>query len=253
MQLFLVGVPRAVVIWSILLGLSVFAIVGLHVVGPRGPKRPGIRARARAARVRRAQCAEAAAQLVRYAEEVAVAAARADATARRRHDEWLAAQERAENAWTAFERADRAAHRTTAAALLPTPATPQTPQEYADRERYLHHAAMSACAHSKLSPIDLHDALAHRNGWDPRRHPVEQEAMLQRAVRDTLRRAERDAAASERTAWSAAESASVAATALRAEALAAAERARTVAPLARPTTVAGRDTRRARLRAAVAR
>jgi hypothetical protein len=253
LQLFFVGVPRAAVIWSILLGLSIFAVVGLHLVGPRGPKRPRLRTRMRAARIRRLQRAEAAAGLLRYAEEVGVAAERAEATARRRHDAWLAAQETAEQAWTAYESADAIARRMTAAALLPSPVTPQTPQEYAERERWLHRAAMSACAHNELSLLDLNDALAHRNGWDPRRHPAEQEAMLRRAIRDTLREAERTAAREERIAWTAAESAAGAARSLRAEAIAAAERAQAVRHLVRPDATAGPEQRRQRLRTAVAR
>jgi len=253
MQLFLVNVPRAVLIWSILLAFAVLAVAGLNRVGPPGPRRPGLRARVRAARIRRVRRAEAAAELVRYAEEVAVAASRAEATARRRHDEWVAAQEKAEAAWAAFEDADRAARRVAAALAFPTPRTPQTPQEYAYRERWLHDAAMAACAHNELSVMDLHDALAHRNGWDPRRHPAEQEAVLRRAVRDTLRAAERAAAAEERAAWDAAESAEVAARALRAEALAAADRARAARPLLRPSTVVEDGRRRADLRTAVAR
>ncbi|MEV4620244.1 hypothetical protein AB0J74_16250 [Asanoa sp. NPDC049573] len=253
MQLFLVGVPRAAVIWSILLGLSILAIAGLRLVGPRAPKRPGVRARLRAARARRQERVVAAAELVRYADEVGVAAERAEATARRRHDDWLVAQEKAEKAWTAFEAADLTASRMSAAALLPTPTTPQTPQEYAERERWLHRAAMAACAHNQLSLMDLNDALAARNGWDPRRHPVEQEAMLRRAIRDTLRAAERVAARTERTAWESAETAAAAAHSLRAEAAAAKERADAVRHLVRAGTVAAAARRQHRPRTVVAR
>ena len=253
LQLFFVGVPRAAVIWSILLGLAILAIAGLHLVGPRAPKRPGVRAKLRAARVRAQQRVTSAAELVRFADEVGVAAQRAEATARRRHDAWLAAQESAEKAWSTFESADLTASRMSAAALLPTPSTPQTPQEYAERERWLHRAVMAACAHNQLSLMDLNDALAHRNGWDPRRHPVEQEAILRRAIRDTLRTAERTAAHAERTAWESAESAAAAAHSLRAEAGAAKERADVVRHLVRPETVAGAERRQHRLRAAVAR
>ncbi|GIF77871.1 hypothetical protein [Asanoa siamensis] len=253
LELFYVGVPRAAAIWSILLVLSVLAISGLRMVGPRGPRRPRLRTRLRAARIRRERRATAAAELVRYAEEVAVAATRAEASARRRHDTWLAAQDAAERAWAAFDRAEQAARRLSAAALLPAPATPQTPQEYAERERWLHRAAMSACAHNELSLLDLNDALAHRNGWDPRRHPAEQEAMLRRAIRDTLGAAERTAAREERIAWTAAESAAAAARSLRAEAIAAAERAHGVRHLLRPDAAADPDRRRQRLRTAVAR
>jgi hypothetical protein len=251
MQLFFVGVPRAAVIWSILLGLAILAIAGLHLVGPRAPKRAGLRVKLRAARIRRQQRVASAAEVVRFADEVGVAAQRAEATARRRHDAWLAAQEKAEEAWTAFESADLTASRMSAAAVLPTPTTPQTPQEYAERERWLHRAVMAACAHNQLSLMDLNDALAHRNGWDPRRHPVEQEAVLGRAIRDTLRTAERAAARAERSAWES--SAAAAAHSLRIEAGAAKERADAVRHLVRPDTVAGAARRQHRLRATVAR
>ncbi|SNT29579.1 hypothetical protein SAMN05421812_104318 [Asanoa hainanensis] len=253
LELFYVGVPRAAAIWSILLCLALFAITGLQLVGPRGPRRPSVRTRLRAARIRRERRATAAAEVVRFADEVGVAADRADTTARRRHEAWLTAQEAAERAWSAFESADQTASRMAAAALLPAPTTPQTPTEYAEREQWLHRAAMSACAHNELSVLDLNDALAHRNGWDPRRHPVEQEAVLRRAIRDTLRAAERHAAREERLAWEAAESSAAAARSLRAEAIAAAERARGVRHLVRPDATAGAAPRRHRLRTAVAR
>ena len=104
-----------------------------------------------------------------------MAAERSAVTARRRRDEWLRALEEVEASWRAYEAADAAARRVEAAAVLPEPRTPRTPAEYADRERYLHRAAMAACCRKELSVLQLSDALAHRNGWDPRRHPVEQE------------------------------------------------------------------------------
>jgi hypothetical protein len=93
---------------------------------------------------------------------------------------------------------------------------------------------MRACAHNELSAVDLTDALAHRHGWDPRLHPVEQEIALYRAVREGRRAAERIAVRRERRAWRAAEDAAEAARIRRAEALAAMIRA---TPMAVPATL----------------
>ena len=51
------------------------------------------------------------------------------------------------------------------------------PGENADRQRYLHHAAIAACRNREISIAQLNDVLAHR-GWNPRLHPVVQEVAL---------------------------------------------------------------------------
>ncbi|MDG4833846.1 hypothetical protein O7627_31725 [Solwaraspora sp. WMMD1047] len=186
----------------------------------------GVGRRDRPADRRRARLVRAERELRRYAEEVTVAAERAAVTAQRRRDEWAQAQDRVEAAWRALDAATAEVDRLAAAAALPAPHTPRTPAEYADRERYLHRAAMSACVRKELSVLDLSDALAHRKGWDPRLHPVEQELVLRRAARDELLAAERAAAERERAAWDDAGVALVAARALRQEAAEAADRAR---------------------------
>ncbi|MGI5215806.1 hypothetical protein [Plantactinospora sp. CA-290183] len=220
---FLVEVPRAATIWVVLMGLAVGAAIVLLVRPARD--RPGYDVAVREAERRDALLAARAEELNRYAEEVAVAAERSTVTARRHRDEWLAAQEAAEAAWQAYEDADTAARRVDAAAVLPAPRTPQTPAEYADRERYLHRAAMAACWRRELSVLQLSDVLAHRNGWDPRRHPVEQEVVLRRAARDSLLSAYRAAAERERAAWRDGDLAATAARSLRTEAFTAAARA----------------------------
>ncbi|WP_230415938.1 hypothetical protein [Micromonospora tarapacensis] len=87
----------------------------------------------------------------------------------------------------------------------------------------------------------LSDVFAHR-GWDPRLHPVEQELMLRRAVRDHLHARRQDAREREQTAWRAAELAAAAARSLREEAsgalLPAAEQDESVLPL---TALAGTE------------
>jgi hypothetical protein len=103
---------------------------------------------------------------------------------------------------------------------------------------------MRACSHRQLSALDLSDALAHRNGWDPRCHPVEQEVVLRRVARDSLRQAYRVAAQREATAWQAANTASVAARGLREEAFLAAERARQARRALGPSRPANRTDQR---------
>lgn len=161
-------------------------------------------------------------ELSRFAAEVAVAADRSAAIARRRRDQWADAQADAERAWQAFRSADAANGRLAPTTALPPPRMPRTPGEYAERERYLRRAAMAACWRRELSILQLSDALAHRAGWDPRRHPAEQEVHLHRAVRDGAFAAYRSAAAREREAWRIAEEAGAAARSLRGEACAAA-------------------------------
>lgn len=241
MYFFLIDIPRAAVIWSALIVVALAAMAILIARRPRpefadgdGMVRAGNGGSLRAAVAGRARLTAEAEELARYADEVGVAAARATETARRRREEWLAAQDEVEEAWKAYEAADADAKRVAATTYLPVPRTPRTPAEYADRERYLHRAALSACGRQELSVLELGDALAHRNGWDPRRHPVEQEVVLRRAVRDGRLAAQRRAAERERAAWQTAEAAAVAAQSLRDEAFAAAERARQAAHLLPP-------------------
>lgn len=227
----MLDVPKAVAIWLTLIAIAMVALGAM--LGPDGWSRirHGVPNRKPRKRVRLAAQAR---DLSRYAEEVAVAAERAAATAHCRREEWLAAQCAAEEAWRASDTADAAARRLAGAAALPVPRTPRTPAEYADREHYLHRAVMAACTRNELSIWQLSDALAHRNGWDPRRHPVEQEVALRRVVRDRLAAAHAAAAEQERAAWHAAEAAAVAARSLQGEAIAAAWRPRRVRPWLRP-------------------
>ncbi|MEV6799276.1 hypothetical protein AB0M91_13150 [Micromonospora rifamycinica] len=242
---FLIEVPTATVIWSLLL---VLALTGLAVL---------------VARPERDQTTEVAAgspppdapppvaDLRRYAEEVAVAAAGAAQTARRRRAAWLAAQDALDRAWQAYDEADTVARRFAGAGALPRPRTPRTPTEYADRERWLHQEAVAAHWRGELSVERLRDVFAHRDGWDPRRHPVEHEVMLARAVREDRRTAYRAAAGRERVAWRDAELAAEAARSLAVEACAATQRLRPArVPLSRPATSAARPTPAARWRPA---
>jgi hypothetical protein len=158
------------------------------------------------------------------------AAERATTGARLHRERWLATQAEVERAWRAFDRADAAARRLAAAVALPAPHTRESPAEYADRERYLHRAAMAACSRNELPLFALSDALAGRNGWDPRLHPVEQEHVLRLVARDAARSTHSACVERERAAWLAAEEAYERARGLRGEALVAEENARVLSP-----------------------
>lgn len=227
----MLDMPDAAAIWLLLVACSVLALIAM--VGRTGWDRTRTALRNRPPR-RRVRLAAEARELTRYAEEVAVAAQRAAVTARRERERWLAAQSAVENAWRALAAADTAACRLAAAAVFRSPATPRTPAEYAARERHLHRAALAACARQELSIYQLSDALAHRNGWDPRLHPAEQEVVLSRAVRDHLAAVHAAAAERERAAWHHAQTAAAAASSLHTEAMAAAWRARRLRPWLQP-------------------
>ncbi|MFU8873801.1 hypothetical protein [Micromonospora sp. SL4-19] len=213
---FLTKVPEAVAIWSALLVLALGVLAAL-LARPERDTPPDV------APDPAAEEAARRADLSRYADEVAVAASGAAQTARRRREQWLAAQDAADRAWQGYDEAEAAARRLAGTAVLPAPRTPRTPAEYAARERWLHHAAMEAHWRGDLTARQLADVLAHRNGWDPRRHPAEQEIVLARAVRDGRRAGWRAAAEREQRAWRDAELAAEAARTLAAEAYAAAE------------------------------
>ncbi|RZU74529.1 hypothetical protein EV384_3001 [Micromonospora kangleipakensis] len=214
---FLIEVPQAAAIWSALLLLAL-AVLAVLVA------RPERDAPSDAEPVPDPAAEEAArlADLRRYADEVAVAAAGAAQTARRRREQWLRAHDEVDGAWRAYDEAESAARRLAGAAVLPAPRTPRTPTEYAARERWLRHAAMAAHWRGDLSARQLADVLAHRNGWDPRRHPAEQEIVLARVVRDGRLAGYRAATEREQRAWGDAELAAEAARALAVEAYAAA-------------------------------
>ena len=211
---FLVSVPYAFALW--LLVLLAVGIAAAAVAAPRRAASPA---------------ADPAADDLRFAGEVAVAADRAAATAARRRDEWAAAQAELDAAWAAFDAADRTARRTTAATAYPLMSRRRKPGENADRQRYLHHAAAAACRRREISIAQLNDVFAHR-GWDPRLHPVVQEAALSNAIREHRFAGYRRALADERLAWQAAELAAEALRALRVEEAAAVNRTAAEQPVA---------------------
>jgi hypothetical protein len=209
---FLVSVPQAAAIWiTMLLAVAVAAAVLVR------PSRP-------------AATDAAADDTALYADEVAVAAERAAATAERQRAVWAEARDEVDAAWAAYGEADREARRAAAASAFPM-LTRRRPGENAERERYLHRVATAACRRREISIKQLNEALAHR-GWNPRLHPVAQEAVLRNAIREHRLAAYRSASAYEREAWCAAEAAASSLSSLRAEALAA--RLRTDRPSGTP-------------------
>ena len=204
------SVPQAAVIWITL--LFVVAIAAAAVLLPDRLATIGAAAR------KPAEAKPEADDGLRYAEEIAVVAQRAAATAARCRAEWEQAQLDVDAAWTAYDEADNAARRAASASAFPVMRRRRGPGENADRERYLHRAATAACRRRELSIAQLNEALAHR-GWDARKHPVMQEVALCNAIREHRFAGYRAATARERESWQAAEQAAIALRSLRAEAL----------------------------------
>jgi hypothetical protein len=152
--------------------------------------------------------------------ERALAAERAAEVSRRRRAEWLRAQEQVDATWAAFDAADAAARRVATAAAFPIFKQRRTRAELADRERNLHRIATAACRRRELSIAQLNEVLAHRGSWNPRRHPVAQEAALCAAIREHRFAAYQAATEQERRAWQEAERAAATLRSLRAEVVA---------------------------------
>ncbi|WP_328460404.1 hypothetical protein OHA21_29730 [Actinoplanes sp. NBC_00393] len=201
MQTFVGAVPQAAAIWLIILLVLAVAVATAKV--PRGL----------VSAVRKPEENQ-------YAADLESAAAQAAETAGRRRAEWLAAQEAVDAAWTAYEEADEMARRISAATAYPLMSRRRKPGENVDRQRYLHRAATRLCRTHDLSIAQLNDVYAHR-GWNPRLHPVQQEAELRNAARTYRLEAYQRAVAAERDAWRGAEAAAEAVRDLRAEAAAA--------------------------------
>jgi hypothetical protein len=149
-----------------------------------------------ASRLRRAY--DALADARRYADEVGVAAQRASVMAERTSDDRVAAQRTRQAAWRAYEHAQEAVDRVRRAAVFPLEQGPPTPDELRARRRYLHRVASKAHDEGTLSAAQLADALTDRGGFDPSRHPFEQQLMLRQATRDRLLRTYQEAVEIER-------------------------------------------------------
>ncbi|MBB5873920.1 hypothetical protein F4553_007354 [Allocatelliglobosispora scoriae] len=215
------GVLQVTAIWSALIAVAAIAcLLILRPVHTHTASLDEARAQARARLRLRRQVKD----LSRYAEEVHVAADRATVMADRFRSRWLAAHDMVERAFDRAEHANAAERRLAVAALLPLPEPTEDPAELADRARFLRRAVMASCARNELPLFELSEALAHRNGWDPARHPVEQELAVQRAVLAAMESEHAAALARERELWEQAQAALAQARSLRGEAAAAALR-----------------------------
>jgi hypothetical protein len=242
---FLLSMREALAIWFALTALAAIGLVS--VFAPVRRNRPArAQSHATGTQHHRARLAEQAQEMHRYAEEIAVVAKRAAVTAQRKRAEWAAAQRTEDAAWRTYQTADRAAREVIQATAFPAPQIPVTPGELEARRRYLRRAATAAHQRGELSARQLVDVLFECNGWDPRRHPYDQEAILRRLGRDQLHRAYQAASAIERTAWHSATIASLAKQSLDNEAYAAAQRAREAQTRLTTHTPHGLSTRIAR-------
>jgi hypothetical protein len=236
---FLLDVRGAALIWLVLVVVGAAPFVAMAISARRRWHRTRPRPERRV-RTRRESPAARQAELRRYAEEVAVAAARAAVTAERRRAEWAAVSRTRQAAWRAYDDAAEAARRAIQAAAFGVPDTPSTEDEVSARRRYLERAAAAAYRRGDLTVEQFGDVIAGRDGWDPRRHPFEQETRLRVARRDRLRLACETLSEVEHSAWQAAEVATAAKLSLAAEALSAALRVRQAAspirtrPIRRP-------------------
>ncbi|BCY06003.1 hypothetical protein [Actinoplanes sp. L3-i22] len=140
-------------------------------------------------------------RVVRYAEEVRIAAESAGYAADRWQEHWESAAERVNAAFHAWQAADTRVRRSRQAAAFGTPATDHSPAEYADRERFLHLAVRAAAERGELPTSAVADALTARGGWNARLHPVAQELVIQRAAAAHLEAVWNRAVEAEARAW----------------------------------------------------
>jgi hypothetical protein len=243
---------RVAAIWLALILLAVVALFAMAL--PRGVHRPRqisawLAASAAYKRAEAERRAAEAAEAIRYADEITVAARGAANTAERRREECQRAQAGVEQAWLAYQEADAALVRARAAAAYGVPEAPLSDDERADRAQALRRSAQAAYRRGDLSDTQLLDALTHRNGWDPALHPVEQELMLARAAVSHRFAAYQDSLDAEHAAWQASDIATAAVRSLRLE-VAAAEVLAEAARVALPQNVRPANSARRRVPAA---
>jgi hypothetical protein len=131
-------------------------------------------------------------EVIRYADEIKVAADQAVAAAERWRESRDRAAAQADTAWLAWQDADTELTRLRAAAAYANPWTAPTPAEYAARERYLHRVVRSAVTRGDLPATAL-----DFDGWDATRHQFDQDVALARAIVAHRRELYRQAAAAE--------------------------------------------------------
>ena len=235
---------RVAAIWLLLLAGALVALAGLAL--PRGIRRPRqistwLAESAQRKRAEAGRRAAGAAEIIRYADEITVAARGAATTAERRREECQRAQSDVDKAWQAYQRADAALGRARSAAAFATPRL----ADDAEGKQALRRAAQAAYRRGDLSDTQLLDALTYRHGWDPSLHPVEQELILARAAVKHRFAAYQRALDAEQEAWRAADIATAAVRSLRREvtiAAAQADAARSaLPPRTRAATRGGRQ------------
>ncbi|WP_305787877.1 hypothetical protein, partial [Symbioplanes lichenis] len=180
-------------------------------------------------------------ETIRYADELRVAAQRAERGAQRWLEHWQDSEQKVSATWQAWLDAQARLDRAHTAAAFRTPWTAPTPTEYAARERWLHQTVSAAAERGELPATALAD-----HNWDARLHPVEQELVVLRTSAAHLLAEHRRAVAAEQAAWHDAQLARRTSENLRLEAAAATLRA-----IPARKTVAARPERRT-ARAAVA-
>ena len=220
--------PAPMAIWAVLILVTFPALLLLS--SPAGLRDPRRAAQEMVAVLRehgdkRRRQADEAQQAAQYADEVRVAAERAVTGAGRWQQLWEQSEQDLTAAWQAWLDADARLRARLVAAAWGVPWSVRTCAEYAAREQFLHLAVAAAVERGELPAAAVGDALAGRNGWDARLHPVEQELVIARASVAWLRRRYEQAQSAERAAWHDAELARRAASSLRAEAQTAATRA----------------------------
>ncbi|WP_306213439.1 hypothetical protein [Actinoplanes sp. RD1] len=139
-------------------------------------------------------------ETIRYADELHVAAQRAERGAQRWLEHWQDSEQHVNATWQAWLDAQARLDRAHTAAAFRTPWTAPTPSEYAARERWLHQAVSVAAERGELPATAVGDALAGR-GWDARLHPVEQELVVLRTAAAYLLAEHRRAVATEQATW----------------------------------------------------
>ena len=222
--------PTPLAIWAMLLLAA--ALAGAALAGVDGARDPHLVLldmvpfvrRLRAGRARRRQDAE---HVVRYADELTVAATRATRAAVRWREHCRQREQDAAAAWQAWQAAEQrlTVMRTASAFAMPLAFTPA---EYADRERFLHRTIGVAVDRGDLPASAVAGVLAGDGPWNPWLHPVEQERAVQHAVVAYRRHLHRRATMAEKAARHDAQLAIATRDSLRRENAAAAVRAAAV-------------------------
>lgn len=212
-------VSQVAALWFLLVTFAVYTTGWLVIPAMRQRARDAAKLR-EATVLRRVRLFSLAEEVTRYAGEVEVAAERAAEMEVRRRAMWRAERTELAAAEQAFDAADAAWRRLAFAAACPMP----DDADPAERLRHLRRIVIEACMRGDLSPLALGDALARRDGWDPRRPLADQELQLRKMIREHRQAILQRAAERERAAWQAYVAGAEPARCLRNEAHAAADR-----------------------------